>query len=82
MKLPTGRQLKAARALAGLEQRQVAERARIDASTLHRMEASGAKPVRGHGINIERVVEVLLKAGVELTHDPDGVRLVPKARKP
>lgn len=74
MKLPTGHQLKAARALAGLEQRQVAAKARIDVSTLHRMEASGAKPTRGHAGNVESVVTVLRKAGIEITED--GVRKV------
>jgi transcriptional regulator with XRE-family HTH domain len=78
--LPTGRQLRAARALAGLEQRQVAARAKIDASTLHRMEGSEDKPTRGHAGNVERVVEVLRKAGVEMTHEPRGVRLISRSR--
>ena len=81
MKLPTGHQLKAARALAGLEQRQVAAKAKIDASTLHRMEASGNKSIRGHAGNVESVIDVLRKAGVEITHDPHGVRLIPRGSK-
>jgi ribosome-binding protein aMBF1 (putative translation factor) len=76
MKLPTGRQLRAARALAGLEQRQVAAKAKINPTTLHRMEASEDKPTRGHAGNVEAVVEVLRKAGVEMTNEPRGVRLI------
>jgi transcriptional regulator with XRE-family HTH domain len=73
--------MKAARALAGLEQREVARRARIDPTTLGRMEAHGPKPVRGHANNVEAVITVLLKAGVEITSD--GVRLISanRARK-
>jgi hypothetical protein len=71
--------LKSARALAGLEQRQVAARARVDATTLYRMEACGSKPVRGHAGNVESVVEVLRKAGVEITDD--GVRLIKKPHR-
>ena len=67
--------------MAGLEQRQVAAKAKVDASTLHRMEASGSKPTRGHAGNVARVVDVLKKAGVEITDDPDGVRLIPRGSK-
>jgi ribosome-binding protein aMBF1 (putative translation factor) len=66
----------AARALAGLEQRQVAAKAKINPTTLHRMEGSEDKPTRGHAGNVERVIEVLRKAGVEMTQDPRGVRLI------
>ena len=64
--MPTGHQLKAARNLAGIEQREVARKAKIDSSTLHRMEASGAKPIHGHVTNVAKVIEVLREAGVEL----------------
>ena len=66
----------AARALAGLEQRQVAAKAKINPTTLHRLEGSEDKPTRGHAGNVERVIEVLRKAGVEMTQDPRGVRLI------
>ena len=83
MVLPTGRQLAAARALAMLEQRKVAKRAKINVTTLYRMEACGAAKVRGIGTKIEAVLNVLREAGVELTYDPDGVRLIaqPKQRR-
>jgi hypothetical protein len=65
--------------LAGLEQRQVAARAKINPATLHRMEASEGKSTRGHAGNVEAVIEVLRKAGVEIVHEPSqGVRLVPR----
>lgn len=76
MALPTGRQLKAARALAGLEQRQVAAKADINVVTLHRMEACGTKPARGHAANVEAVINILRKSGVVITDN--GVEL----RKP
>lgn len=76
MALPTGRQLVAARGLAGLEQQEVAARARLDPATIYRMESCDDKPVRGHASNVEAVVGVLRKAGVEITED--GVRLIPK----
>ena len=69
MKLPTGHQLKAARALVGLEQRQVAKLAKVNPVTLHRMEACAERPVRGHAGNVESVVNVLRDSGVEITED-------------
>ena len=46
------------------------------------MEACGHKPVRGHAQNVERVIDVLRKAGVELFNEPHpGVRLVRKPRR-
>jgi transcriptional regulator with XRE-family HTH domain len=78
MTLPTGRQLRAARALAGIEQREVARRARVSINTINRMEKADDKPVRGYAENVERVVNALRKAGVEIT--ADGVRLVAKVK--
>jgi ribosome-binding protein aMBF1 (putative translation factor) len=80
MSLPTGRQLKAARALAGLEQRQVATKARINVTTLHRMEACGNKPARGQAENVQAVIDVLKRAGVELTDNPVGVHMIARGR--
>jgi transcriptional regulator with XRE-family HTH domain len=68
--------LRAARALLGLEQRDVAKAARVDISTVSRMESCGDKTVRGHGSNIERVVTALERRGVEFI--PDGVRRIRK----
>jgi predicted transcriptional regulator len=78
MTLPTGNQLRAARSLVGLEQREVAKRAKVSIATLIRMEGSGRDKVRSLGTNIEAVLEVLRKAGVEITDDPHGVHLTRK----
>jgi hypothetical protein len=51
----------------------------INASTLSRMEGSGAKAVRGQGRSIESVVHALAKKGVEITAD-GGVRPIAKKR--
>ena len=77
--MPTGNQLKAARALAGLEQRQVAVKAKINVTTLFRMEDCGDRPVRGLAHNVEAVIDVLRKEGVEITSD--GVRLTHRTKR-
>jgi transcriptional regulator with XRE-family HTH domain len=79
-RLPSGRQIRAGRILCGLEQAELARLARIDASTLSRMENSGAEAARGHVGNLQRVVDALEKKGIELTQD-GGVRPVPKVRR-
>src|ERR1700693_4532642 len=70
-------QLKAARALARLDQQQLSDRAHISVPTLKRME-SGDGPVRGNYENVAAVVAALEAAGVEFTRgDQPGVRLKP-----
>jgi len=77
--LPKGNQLKAGRVLAGLEQREVAAKAKINVTTLYRMEECGVRPVRGHAHNVEAVVNVLRKAGIEITES--GVQLIKSPRR-
>jgi transcriptional regulator with XRE-family HTH domain len=67
--LPKGRELAAARILAGLGQRELAALARIDTSTLNRMERSGDNTVRGLAQNVERVLLALAEKGVEIGSD-------------
>jgi transcriptional regulator with XRE-family HTH domain len=74
--LPTGNMLKAARALAGLTSVELARLARVDASTISRMETSGSRPVRGQAGSVDSVVRALEAKGVVI--EADGVRL----RKP
>jgi transcriptional regulator with XRE-family HTH domain len=74
--LPTGNMLKAARALADLTSVELARLAKIDASTISRMETSGARPVRGQAGTVDAVVRALEAKGVVI--ESDGVRL----RKP
>jgi hypothetical protein len=65
--------------LAGLEQAELAKEAKINASTLSRMEGTGAKTVRGHAGNIQRVIDALARHGVEITDD--AIRLIPRAKR-
>ena len=76
---PTGRQLAAARTLAGLTQGEVAARANVSTPTLKRMEACEG-PVAGMANNIGAVIRVLEEAGVQFleggsTADGPGVAL-------
>jgi hypothetical protein len=57
----------------------VADKAGADVTTLVRMESYGDKPVRGYAANVESVIEVLRKAGVEITQD--GVQLIKRPRR-
>ena len=61
----TAAQMRAARALAGIDQRTLAERAGVSLPTIQRMEASEGT-VRGVVESLTRVVEALGRAGVEL----------------
>ena len=58
-------QMRAARALLGIDQKQLAELAGVSLPTIQRMEAS-AGTVRGTVETLTRVVEAIEAAGVEL----------------
>jgi predicted transcriptional regulator len=77
-RLPTGRQIVAARALLGMQQRELAKLAKLDVTTLVRIEKSGTDPIRGQGASISAVITVLEKRGVEFLSD--GVRVNSKRR--
>jgi transcriptional regulator with XRE-family HTH domain len=66
--LITSFQMRAARALLGLDQRQLAELAGVSVPTIQRMEASGGN-VRGVVDSLTKVVDALNRAGVELIGD-------------
>jgi transcriptional regulator with XRE-family HTH domain len=84
-------QLRAARALAGLDQRQLAEKAGLSVPTIQRMEASEGV-IRGNVDSLVKIVAALDQAGVELladgassTNGGRGVRLksqTPQNTKP
>jgi transcriptional regulator with XRE-family HTH domain len=59
-------QLRAARALLGIDQRTLAAMAGVSLPTIQRMEASVEAHVRGSVATLTRVVEALDAAGVEL----------------
>ena len=61
----TAQQMRAARALAGIDQKTLAQRAGVSLPTIQRMEASVGN-VRGVVESLTRVVDALSRAGVEL----------------
>ena len=61
-------QLRAARALLGVDQRQLAERAGVSLPTIQRMEAS-IGTVGGTVDSLTRIVDALAAAGIELIGD-------------
>jgi transcriptional regulator with XRE-family HTH domain len=63
--LITSAQLRAARALLGIDQRTLAEAAGLSVPTIQRMEASSGV-IRGNVESLVKVVEALNAAGVEL----------------
>jgi transcriptional regulator with XRE-family HTH domain len=77
----TAAQMRAARALAGIDQKTLAERAGVSLPTIQRMEASEGV-VRGVVDTLMKVIQALDEAGVELIgenqaseHGGRGVRL-------
>ena len=64
----TAGQLRAARALLGIDQKTLAEMAGVSLPTIQRMEASDGT-VRGIVETLTRVIEALNEAGVELIGD-------------
>lgn len=64
----TAAQMRAARALLGIDQRQLAEMAGLSVPTIQRMEASEGN-VRGVIDTLTKLVEALDKAGIELIGD-------------
>lgn len=74
--LTTGNQLKAARALIGIEQKEVADLASVNVNTIRSMEAAGPGPIAGRSQNVQAVQRVLENRGVEfLNHGRPGVQL-------
>jgi transcriptional regulator with XRE-family HTH domain len=61
----TAAQMKAARALLGIDQRELAERCRLSLPTIQRMEASDGV-VRGNVDSLMKLVDALATNGIEL----------------
>jgi transcriptional regulator with XRE-family HTH domain len=68
VRMITSFQMKAARALLGIDQRRLAELAGLSLPTIQRMEAS-VGTVRGVVESLTKVVDALSEAGVELIGD-------------
>jgi transcriptional regulator with XRE-family HTH domain len=64
-------QLKAARALARMDQQELADRSGVSVPTIKRMEA-GDGPIRGNYENVAAVVAVLEAAGIEFIPENGG----------
>jgi DNA-binding transcriptional regulator YiaG len=75
----TGRQIAAARAMLGLSQMELAERASISAPTLRRMEASAGQ-ASGYVNNVIAVRQALELAGIAFLADGDTVEGAPGVR--
>jgi predicted transcriptional regulator len=71
----TAGQLRAARALLGIEQKTLAEMSGVSLPTIQRMEASDGT-VRGNVDTLTKVIEALDRAGIEILNTGGrGVRL-------
>jgi transcriptional regulator with XRE-family HTH domain len=76
MALTTGNQLKAARALAGVDQQHVADSARVNVNTIRNMEATGPEAITIGAVTVRKVQLALEALGIEfLNHARPGVRL-------
>ena len=64
----TATQLRAARALLGIDQRELAQRANLSLPTIQRMEASDGV-VRGNVDSLMKLVDALAANGIELISD-------------
>jgi transcriptional regulator with XRE-family HTH domain len=78
MVLPTGNQLRAARALAGLKATELARLAKIDASTISRLESARHKNVHGMAQTVDAVVQALNRKGVRIVNDETQTAVVLK----
>lgn len=65
----TSAQLRAARALLGIDQRQLAELSGLSVPTIQRMEASAGGVIRGNVDSLMKLITALDAAGIELIGD-------------
>jgi transcriptional regulator with XRE-family HTH domain len=64
----TAAQMRAARALLGIDQRELAQRCGLSLPTIQRMESSDGT-IRGNVDSLMKLVEALAAAGIELIDD-------------
>src|SRR5829696_9419156 len=80
--LVIGNQLRAARALIGLEQAQLADASGLHVNTIRKMEARGSAEITSLADNVRRIQAALEQQGVEfLNHGRPGVRLRDRAAR-
>lgn len=84
----TASQLRAARALLGIDQRDLADMAGLSVPTIQRMESSGGV-IRGNVDSLTKLIAALEDAGIELINDGAtspiggrGVRLIQHVGRP
>ena len=78
----TGNHIKAARALADLDQAALADLSGVSINTIRNMEAAGRKPVGGYASTRDKVRMALESHGIEFTNgNTPGVRLIKKQGK-
>ena len=65
LEMITSAQMRAARALLGIDQRELAQRCGLSLPTIQRMEASGGV-VRGNVDSLMKLVDTLAASGIEL----------------
>jgi DNA-binding XRE family transcriptional regulator len=81
--LTTGNQLRAARALIGMDQAELAKEAGVSPVTIGTMEKKGAEPISGRHETVRAIQRTLEAAGIEFLNDGQpGVRLVAAAKRP
>ncbi|NZD53543.1 hypothetical protein [Rhizobium leguminosarum] len=77
----TGNQIRAARALVGMDQQALADKATIGINTVRNMEGAGAERIRVRTDTLDAVVDALKRAGVVIVDEGQsdggpGVRLI------
>jgi predicted transcriptional regulator len=77
--LPSSVEIIAARVLLEMEQRELAQLAKVHVSTLVRLEGAGWKIAPGNATTIDRILTVLEGKGVEFIEN--GVRLAKRPRR-
>jgi transcriptional regulator with XRE-family HTH domain len=79
----TGDQLRAGRALAGIDQAELSKIAGVGINTVRNLEAAGAAELGGYATTREKVQKALEGLGIEFTNgDAPGVRLHKRTREP
>lgn len=69
MGLVTGNQLRAARALAGVEQKWLADKSGVSVNTIRNMEARGPEQITSGAVTVRKVKSALEEAGVVFNHE-------------
>jgi transcriptional regulator with XRE-family HTH domain len=78
-----GNQLKAARALAGVDQQTLADVAGVHVNTIRKMESKGTAEITSAADLVRRVQRAMEQLGVEFTNDGQpGVRLAAVVHEP